>query len=613
MFTFKDRRHLKPATTFRPEQCRGLKMSLNQVNFINYPAPKESRTSRRREPDGKNPVLSGLLLVIASTLLSASTFVQKLLWRLNKFDKLKDLPELEGYGARYDPTVIPVTHGGDEPLALLDLPKPGKRKHAQAYYTTADYHEAFLSGRLTPSDVVEVLLPLITRQGKNPGRHAVAYIDVQPELVRAAARASTERYRAGKPMSMLDGIPVGIKDEVDVKGHTQSFGSALNFKGDHDATGWCVQKWVDAGAVILGKTSMHELGLDTTNNNPTWGTPLNPHNESYYTGGSSGGSGCTAAQGVCPIVLGVDGGGSIRIPSAFCGLYGLKTTQSRLSVYPIDLGANTVAVAGPMSPNIEDLALAYRIMAQPCPQDPVSSLFPSTITRSAVELKAPARRYLGIDREWVGRSDPAVLKLYDAAVQYYTQKCGYEAVDISIPLQAENEKAFSLTILAEGMTSIKPEMIKKLQYPNQILLNVSALHATAQDLLSSNRLRERAMRHLAWLWEQYPDMLILTPTTPCAGWKIAKQSDITDGYGLSNADMSLRTMEYTSFGNWVGCPAITCPMGYDPSNIPVGIMVCYFFSVLSSANMFRLLVNGVLKRDCLNLASCIKISWERRV
>jgi len=457
---------------------------------------------------------------------------------LNKFDKVKDLPELEGYAPRYDPTVIPVTQGDDEPLPLTELPRPRQRKNEASYYTTADYHEAYTSGALTPSDVVEFLLPLITRRGKSVGKYAVAYLDVQPELVRAAARASTERYRAGKPLSMLDGVPIAVKDEVNLKGHKKSLGSKLDFKDEQDATDWCVWKWEEAGGIIIGKTNMHELGLDTTNNNPIWGTPLNPHNENYYTGGSSGGSGCTAAQGICPIVLGVDGGGSIRIPSSWCGLYGLKTSHNRVSIYPGDVGANSVAVCGPMSPNIDDLALAYRIMAQPCPEDPINAMFPQTTSRQALTNHTPTlheneKRYIGIPHDWVALSDPEIQTTFRAAINHYTTVLNYTPIPITIPLQSENEKAFSLTILAEAMTILTPSKINSLIHPNQILLDVSGTHATAQDLIASNRLRERAMRHMAWLWRQYPGMLVLTPTTPIAGWKIGKKSDVTDGFGAN--------------------------------------------------------------------------------
>ena len=166
-----------------------------------------------------------------------------------------------------------INNDSNKPLALLELPKPRTRKSDTAYYTISDFHDAYVEGSLTPLDVAEYLLPLITREkgGKaaNVGTYAVAYLDVQFEIVRAAARASTERFRAGKPLSVLDGVPVAVKDEVNLKGHSKSLGSALDYTDQRNITDWCVAKWEEAGAIILGKTNMHEMGLDTTNNNPT--------------------------------------------------------------------------------------------------------------------------------------------------------------------------------------------------------------------------------------------------------------------------------------------------------------------------------------------------------
>lgn len=547
--------------------------TLSKPNFSHYPSPKESITTRTRQDAPSNPVLSGWLLGLAARLLASSSYLQKFLWRLNKFDELKSLPEVQGYSARYDGTVIPLASDDATPIDLLDLPKAQNRQHDKAFYTVSDFHDAYSSGRLTPTDVVEYLLPLITRDGETYTRHSVAYLDVQQKLVRCAASASTKRYAAGKPLSVIDGVPIAVKDEVNLKGYKKSLGSKINFKDELDETDWCVKRWEEAGAIIIGKTNMHEIGLDTTNNNPVWGTPLNPHNEGYYTGGSSGGSACTVAQGICPIALGVDGGGSIRIPSALCGLYGLKTGQSRVSIWPAEAGANTLAVCGPISPNIEDLALAYRIMAQPCPQDPVNALFPLTTSQLAIDSVDPVKQYIGIDRAWIAQSDPEVVTVFNAAVEYYVSKCGFETIDINIPLLSENQKAFSLTILAESMSALKPGQLEQLQYANQLVLNVSARHASAQDLLACARLRDRAMRHLVWLWERYPGMLILTPTLPFAGIKIRKPTDITDGYGAADPDTELRSMEYTCFGNWVGVPAITCPAGYSEQGLPIGIMV----------------------------------------
>lgn len=468
----------------------------------------------------------------------------------------------------------------EEAVSLIDLPAPRPRVATTNYYTCADFHQAYKSGKITPSDVIEYLLPLIRRDVQPAGQYSVAFIDSKVDLIRAAAKASTERYRAGKPLSGLDGVPLAVKDEVDLAGYKRTLGTKLDFTDKGNRTAWCVAKWEEAGAVIIGKTNMHETGLDTSNNNPTWGTPLNPHNTGYYTGGSSGGSAFAVAAGLCPVSLGVDGGGSIRLPASFCGLYGLKTSHGRVSARAGYEWVDSVVVNGPLASSIDDLALAYRVMAEPDPQSVRSSQFSSALVKEPALGLSGGKKYLGIYRDWVNRSDRVVLDMFNAIVDYYVKEHGYEVVEIKIPLIPEGQKAHAITILSETRSHVSQPKIDKLTWQSQLLLNVAGGHATAQDFIFAQKLRNLHMGHLAWLWEQYPGLLVLTPTTPCAGWKIAKPSDITSGYGISDANMSLRSMEYVYFANWTGNPAITCPMGYTDENVPVGLMVCPPFQPL---------------------------------
>jgi len=233
-----------------------------------------------------------------------------------------------------------------------------------------------------------------------------------------------------------------------------------------------------------------------------------------------------------------------------------------------------VVVNGPMACSIDDLALGYRIMAQPDPISNRSARFPNPLSKdSFVPRQISGKKYIGLDRDWINRSDPVVLDMFNAALDYYVKTQGYEVVDIKIPFLPEGQKAHALTILSEGRSRYTPAQISKFSWHNQLLLNVAGGHASAQDFIFSQKLRNLLMSHLAWLWEEYPGLVVLTPTTPCAGWKIAKPSDITSGYGVSDGDMSLKSMEYVYLGNFVGAPAISCPMGYtDDANVPVGLM-----------------------------------------
>lgn len=108
---------------------------------------------------------------------------------------------------------------------------------------------------------MEALLPLVRRDVEVPTKHSTAFVETRIELVRKAAEDSTLRYKEGKSFGVLDGVPVGIKDEVDVKGHRTRHGTTMDMKQDIDATSWCVSKWEEEGAIVLGKLNMHELGM----------------------------------------------------------------------------------------------------------------------------------------------------------------------------------------------------------------------------------------------------------------------------------------------------------------------------------------------------------------
>ena len=378
---------------------------------------------------------------------------------------------------------------------------------------------------------------------------------------------------------------------MDLQGHKKSLGSSRDFTGSKDITSWCVQKWEDAGAVIVGKLNMHELGLgkinhliaidvvnsssilidfsDTTNNNPTKGTPLNPHNPHYYTGGSSGGSAYTVAAGLFPVTLGNDGGGSIRIPASYCGVYGLKPSHGRVSGTPTAGLASSCGVIGPIAGSMADLEYAYRIMATPDPCDSISSMF---------SMPAPTRdqsnknRIIGVYRPYFDVAEPAVLDACNAALLHY-QSCGYRVVDITLPYLPEGQLAHAITILGEISTDITD--FAGLSSANKILLSIGKRTPVA-DFFLAQKMRNLLMEHLAYLFKTYPGLLIVTPTTPNAGWHISGgAADLRNG--VSDANMSLRSMTYVWMANFSGCPSLTAPVGrVNPQEgkgkIPVGLM-----------------------------------------
>lgn len=186
------------------------------------------------------------------------------MWTNAGFYRLRTVPELDDFEARYDPTVIPIASEAvtDSNWSKLNglVEERAEQKLSNRHHSIADYHFAYKAGGLTPTAVAETLLTLIT----GTPAHKVAFLTIKETRVLAAAKASTRRWQAGKALSVLDGVPVAIKDEVDLDGYEKSLGSSQDFTRPGGGNSWCVRKWEDAGAIIIGKLNMHELGLGRT-------------------------------------------------------------------------------------------------------------------------------------------------------------------------------------------------------------------------------------------------------------------------------------------------------------------------------------------------------------
>ena len=308
--------------------------------------------------------------------------------------------------------------------------------------------------------------------------------------------------------------------------------------------------------------------------------PPNPHSPHHYPGGSSGGSASAVSLGLIPLALGADGGGSIRIPSSYCSISGLKPTHGRVSSTPTPSLAQSVGVLGPIATNIADVAIGYSILATPDPSHPTSRFFPPPASR-----KPSSKKVIGIYESWLARADPAVLSLCKAAISKY-ESLGWTVVPISIPFLPSGAAAHVLTILCEissaitslnhkasATTPTKPTF----SAANKVLL-ATGKQTPAGDFLLAQKMRNLLMQHLSSIFQQHPDMIIVTPTTPNAGHRIQEASELTGG--VSDADMSVRSMEYVWLANFTGCPAASIPMGLaDESGkatggmkVPVGLM-----------------------------------------
>jgi len=193
--------------------------------------------------------------------------VRRTVWQNTGFGALRSLrARLDEYEPRYEPLVVPlVSDSKDDEAASSNaehnVEPPRKSIAASKYYSVEDYHRMYLSGELTPTAVVEALLPLIRRDISPPGEHSIAWFSINIDRVIKAAAESTQRYQENRSLGILDGVPTAAKDEYDLPGHKKYLGSAIDYTEGDDVVSWVIAKLEEAGAVVLGKLSMHEYGL----------------------------------------------------------------------------------------------------------------------------------------------------------------------------------------------------------------------------------------------------------------------------------------------------------------------------------------------------------------
>lgn len=511
-------------------------------------------------------------------------FIREMIWHNTGFDSLRNIvPYIEAYEPWFEPQVVPLPEDLEDSksdgasttttaaAAAEEEKPPSSAVYPQArYYSAADYRQLYLSGALTPVDVAETLLPLIRRDVPNPTEHSKAWFETRVDKVLAAARESTQRYKEGRSLGPLDGVPTAVKDEYDMEGYRTCLGSRNTYFSPDDAHGttWCVQKLEAAGAVNLGKLSMHEFGLDTTGNNPIHGTPRNPHNPNYYTGGSSSGTAYAVGAGLIPIGLGSDGGGSIRIPSSLCGVFGLKPTHGRLSFRPGPNLCITCACLGPIASDVASLSTIFSVISSPHPSSP----FPPLPTPLNLVPPTPTDpKLLGIPTAWLARATPAIQTLCNGLIRQLVAVHGYTTVPITIPFLAEGQLAHAMTVLTDAATLLP--QTKNLTPANRVLLALGRV-TPSTDYLLAQKLRRLLMQHLAWLWREHPGMVIVTPTTACEGLPIVDDR-AEMRWGVNDGDRTMESMEYVWLANFCGLPSLSVPAGFvqgKGGDVPVGLM-----------------------------------------
>jgi len=433
------------------------------------------------------------------------------------------------------------------------------------YFSAGELSRLIRKREVSPVEVVKAHLARV--EALEPGLNS--FITLLPEQAMEEARLAEREIRSGQYRGPLHGIPVGLKDLFYVKGVRNTSGSKIfdHFIPDYDST--LALRLREAGTILLGKLNLHQFAYGPTGENPDYGNMHNPWDTKLIPGGSSGGSASATASGQCTLAMGTDTGGSIRIPSALCGLVGLKPTYGRLSRYGITVLSWSMDHPGPMARTVEDCALVMNSVAGYDRRDPSSgNMSVPDFTDSLTENMRGLR--VGVPKEFF--EDPM-----DSEVEFFVRnaiellsKLGAIIHDISWPMCHES-KAISSTIQMAEATAYHHQLMKhnSSRLDPKVRLRLEAgLLISAVDYLQAQRARRLFYQQSCDLFKKVD--LLAGPTVPITACTIGTE-EVQIGNTLLGVIPALT--QYTRPFNLNGFPAITVPCGFSKNGLPIGFQL----------------------------------------
>ncbi len=420
--------------------------------------------------------------------------------------------------------------------------------------------EGIAARRFSPVDVVESCLTRI--ETLEPRLHA--FVHVHGKEARLAAEAADKAIRSGHAVGPLHGIPIALKDLVEFKGHVTTGGCAVWRDRVSDYSATLAQKLVGAGMIVLGKTHTVEFAYGAWGTNQHMGTPWNPWDLSVQRtpGGSSSGSAVAVAARMAPCALGTDTGGSVRIPAAWCGLTGLKTTIGRISTHGVLPLSPTLDTPGPIARSVEDCAILLVAMQGPDPLDPLTLALPPSDPFPTLRRGIKGLRLACMPASERAMFDAQMLEAYDHSLTELA-RLGAEIVNLREggPSFRENGDLVAKIISAE----IYPIRADLVDDPALALDGAVRARITAGASISARQyrdvlaLRERAKREFLARIEGVD--AVLTPST------------MTAALPLAEIDQSTTPALSTRWVNFLDLCALSLPNGLTPGGLPVSLQI----------------------------------------
>lgn len=428
-----------------------------------------------------------------------------------------------------------------------------------AFMTATELSALIKTKRLSPVELTEHMLNRI--ETIDPNLHS--YITPLPELALRQAREAEDKIMNDTYIGPLHGIPIGIKDNYYTKNIRTTDGSKLfsDFLPKESAT--TVKKLLKAGTIMLGKQNMHELAAGSTGTNPFLGTTRNPWNLNYMPGGSSGGGTASLASGLATIATGTDTFGSIRLPAAMCGVYGLKPTYGLVSTYGIFPSAWSLDTAGPMARSVSDLAIMLHNMAGFDPNDPASLNIPNS--NYVENLKKGIKGVkIGIPTYYLEGLDSDIEKLFERAM-VMLRGLGAEIKEVVIPELEMSEFAGYLTVTGEASAfHYKWLQTHSEDYSTDIrtFFLAGALTNTPK-YIQAQQARRKMVEAFHKAFAEVD--VLLGPTIPIT------TPAFSENWVKQNLEVVRQCLPFTVPVNLTGTPALSVPMGFDKRGLPAGM------------------------------------------
>ncbi len=438
--------------------------------------------------------------------------------------------------------------------------------HSDLVFLPATAQAALVASRqISAVELLQAHLEQIERL--NPTVNAICTL-VAESALKAAEAADTQQAR-GELLGPLHGLPVGIKDLTDTQGIRTTYGSPIYAQHIPDVDALIVQRYKQAGAIVIGKTNTPEFGAGSQTFNPVFGTTRNAYDLTKTCGGSSGGAGVSLACGMIPLAQGSDLGGSLRNPAAWSNVVGFRNGIGRVPVWPSSLGYSSLSVTGAMARTVRDVALQLAVIAGPDPR------VPNALPLSPEEFQADlGRDFGGVRLAWsrnLGRYpvDAVITQVCEAQKSTFVQ-LGCTVEDAEPDLHDADEifqtlRAYAFAYRHAQQLDANRDLLKA-----TVIWNAEkGLSLSALDLAQAEAKRTALYHRMAAFFDHYEFLCL--PTTQVPPFSIDQE------YPTEINGQPLET-----YIDWMGlcyaitvtgCPAISVPCGFTPDGLPVGLQI----------------------------------------